>query len=303
MLAAHCLRDVGSGRVQGNLATEVQARLRKGLETPPPAWTRWLKQGGAKAWIERRSKAMEALVQAGAGYWTPPFGEPEWVVIPAGEFWMGEGAEAHQVYLDSYAIARVPITNAQYHLFVQATGHHAPSHWEENRPPKGLESHPVVRVEWGDAMAYCKWLGQATGQPVTLPTEAQWERAARGDKDRRAYPWGDLFDPMKCNSKELGLGATTPVGIFPEGASPEGILDLSGNVGEWCSRWYAEDAYRGRVGRITRNPADPRTGDLRVLRGGSFYEDRNRVRCAIRYWLNPNSWGGLLGFRVARGSP
>ncbi|MCX6030886.1 MAG: SUMF1/EgtB/PvdO family nonheme iron enzyme [Chloroflexi bacterium] len=308
VLAAHCLRDVGSGRVQGNLAAEVQGRLRKGVETPPSVWTRWLKKAGAKAWIERRSKAMEALVQAGAGYWTPPFGEPEWVLILAGEFWMGEGAETHQVYLDSYAIGRVPITNAQYHLFVQATSHPAPSYWEENRPPRELESHPVVRVTWDDAVAYCHWLGQATGQPVTLPTEAQWERAARGDKDRRAYPWGDLFEPTKCNNAELGLRTTTPVGIFPEGASPEGaspegVLDLAGNVWEWCSDWYAEDAYRQRAGRITRNPAGPRTGDHRVLRGGSWGNDRNVVRCASRDRSLPDGRSDHGGFRVARSSP
>ncbi|MEZ4770339.1 MAG: SUMF1/EgtB/PvdO family nonheme iron enzyme [Caldilineales bacterium] len=127
----------------------------------------------------------------------------------------------------------MPTTNAQYLLFVQASGHEAPNGWQDNRPPKGLESYPVVRVSGHDAVDYCDWLSQAMGRHITLPSEAEWEKAARGDKDKRLYPWGDTFEATRCNSDALGLGGTTPVGIFPEGASLYGCLDMSGNVDEW----------------------------------------------------------------------
>ena len=103
---------------------------------------------------------------------------------------MGSENEAHLVILPAYAIARVPITNAQYQLFVNAAGHPPPPHWEEDRIPKGLESHPVVNVSWHDAIAYCQWLSQVTGKTITLPSEAEWEKAARGDKERAAIPLG-----------------------------------------------------------------------------------------------------------------
>jgi formylglycine-generating enzyme required for sulfatase activity len=133
---------------------------------------------------------MNALVRAGAGYWTPPYGEPEWVEIPAGEFTMGSDDELHKVKLPAYAIARVPVTNAQYQLFVAAAGHPAPKHWPDGRIPKGLESHPVVNVSWRDAVAYCAWLRRATGKAITLPSEAEWEKAARGGSRRARIPLG-----------------------------------------------------------------------------------------------------------------
>src|SRR5207249_3699107 len=102
----------------------------------------------------------------------------------------------------------------------------------EGQPPKGKASHPVVHVSWHDVRAYCEWLSKVTGKAIRLPTEAEWEKAARGDKDKRTYPWGDVFDSAKCNSRELGLGDTSPVGVFPAGASPYGVLDVAGNVWE-----------------------------------------------------------------------
>jgi formylglycine-generating enzyme required for sulfatase activity len=274
VLAAECLRDVGTSRVQGNLETEVQQRLRKELETPPPLLSRWLKRLGPKGWIERREKAMEALVRAGSGYWSPPYGEPEWVHIPDGEFWMGsqQGYEdekpQHKINLAAYRIARVPVTNNQYHLFVRNCGHPAPNHWEEDRPPKGLESHPVVNVSWHDAMAYCKWLSEVTGEKITLPSEAEWEKAARGDRDRRVYPWGDTFDPSRCNCWNLGLGRTTPVGIFPDGASPYGCLDMSGNVWEWT---------RSLWGRTSVN----RISVIHIIRRMDGRNSMRRMKCAV----------------------
>jgi formylglycine-generating enzyme required for sulfatase activity len=291
VLAAECLRDVGSNRVQGDLLDEVQQRLRKELETPlPKGWLgsvqSFVSRGmRTKVLAERRSAAAVALARIGGeSYWSQPYGEPEWINIPAGPFWMGEGSEEHQVEVAAYAIARVPVTNAQYQLFVQATSYGTPRHWEEGRPPKGEESHPVVAVSWNDALAYCEWLSRMTGKKITLPSEAEWEKAARGDKDRRVYPWGGTFDPTRCNSYELGLNDTTPAGIFPNGASPYGCLDMAGNVWEWTRSLYQNYPYDPRDGR-----EDLEAGGGRVLRGGSFYNSQNDVRCAFRYGSSPDA--------------
>ena len=123
VLAAECLRDIGSGRVVGDLEQDVQQRLRKGIEEPPPLMSRLIRRIGTRAWIERRSAAMDAIVRAGGGYWTMPYGEPEWVVVPAGGFWMGsergdsDERPQHRLHLDEFRISRTPITNAQYLYF------------------------------------------------------------------------------------------------------------------------------------------------------------------------------------------
>ncbi len=303
VLAAECLRDVGGNRVQGNLRQEVQQRLREDLEAPPPLLVRWFKSVGVKNWIEQRAKAMEALVRTGAGFWTMPYGEPEWVKISAGTGWMGSRdgraneRPLHLIELDAFLIARVPITNAQYHVFIQSTRHKAPQHWQEDRPPKGLESHPVTYVSWHDALTYCLWLSRETGKPITLPSEVQWERAARGDKDQREYPWGDRFEATWCNSEALGLGATTPVGIFPEGASRYGCLDMVGNVWEWTSSLMGDYPYPGQ-GSTRRAREDLMARGDRVLRGGAFGYGPVFMRCASRSDGNPDGLGPAVGFRV-----
>ncbi|MCP4428208.1 MAG: SUMF1/EgtB/PvdO family nonheme iron enzyme, partial [Chloroflexi bacterium] len=200
VLASECIRDVGDGRVNRKLVTSVSQRLRADLEVPfelPKAqprsrWSRLFQKEEEpltekqliQNWVEQRSAAMNALVRAGAGYWTQPYGEPEWVEIPAGPFTMGDES-VRQVNVPAFAIARTPISNAQYLLFVTASDHPAPQHWQDNRIPKGLESHPVVNVNWYDAIAYCQWLSGVTGKNIALPSEAEWEKAARGDKDAR----------------------------------------------------------------------------------------------------------------------
>jgi formylglycine-generating enzyme required for sulfatase activity len=237
-------------------------------------------------------------------FWRLPYGEPVWVTIPAGEFWLGgegeyDGKPMQRLYLSEYRIARTPITNAQYQLFVEAAKHRAPDHWDNGRSPKGKESHPVVNVSWADASAYCAWLSERTGQPITLPSEAEWEKAARGDKDQRLYPWGDNFEATRCNSRELGLGETTPVGIFPEGVSPYGCLDMAGNVLEWTrseKKAYPYDPHDGREDT-------DRTGVPRVLRGGSFSNTERSARCAYRYSNHPDDGYNNYGFRVGWGAP
>ncbi|MCB8986114.1 MAG: SUMF1/EgtB/PvdO family nonheme iron enzyme, partial [Ardenticatenaceae bacterium] len=156
ILAAECLRDVGRSRVQGAIAEEIPMQLRSCLEVPPSSKLTRFFGGGLppKSWIEGRAAVVDSMVRGGSGYWTKPYGEPEWVEIPAGEFIMGSEAgkddekPQHTLHLNAFWISRVPITNAQYLLFVEVTGHRSPRNWEDNRPPKGLESHPVVAVDW-----------------------------------------------------------------------------------------------------------------------------------------------------------
>ena len=318
VLASECIRDVGNNRMDGDLQSKIQSQLRTELETPVPSG--WLgaiqirlKRGLSPEQIrEQRIAAASALAKIGGQqFWTMPYGEPEWITIPAGEFWMGGegpyyGKPVHKLSLPEYQIARVPVTNAQYAIFVKAASYQAPSGWEEGRPPKGKESHPVVNVSWFDAMAYCAWLGKVTGKNISLPSEAEWEKAARGPStgsgSQRAYPWGDPFDSSKCNSSELGLDGTTPVGIFLEGASPYGLLDMSGNVWEW-TRSFGYD-----VSKYPYNPADGREDISRKdvsrgLRGGSFLYVAVGVRCAYRDRSYPDLRGDHYGFRVVVCSP
>jgi formylglycine-generating enzyme required for sulfatase activity len=315
VLAAEAVRDVGQARIEGDLAGEIQARLRKAFETP-------LKRGDdLTTQIQRRAAAAEALGKIESGgygaqpaFWTLPYGEPVWVEIPAGEFWMGsenitdDEKPVHKVSLERYWIAKVPITNAQYRLFVEATGHAAPRHWENGNISRGLESHPVVRVTWHDAMAYCRWLSEVTGKSITLPSEAEWEKAARGGllppsvppgggevKGGREYPWGDAWKEGYCNSSELGVGGTTPVGIFPEGASPYGCLDMAGNVWEWTRSIFKVYSYRTEDGR-----EDLEAGNegRRVVRGGAFNYYEGGARCAYRFRNYPSNDDTYRGFRV-----
>jgi len=297
VLAAECIRDVGGNRIEGGLERQIQYNLRKELDSPPPFLTRMFKKYSPKGWIERKSIAVQAMARAGAGFWKQPYGEPEWADIPAGEFWMGSFDEIQmdKLKLDHFMMSKVPITNAQYYLFVKGPADRCPPCWEDGRPQKGKESHPVVRVSWFDAMAYCEWLSKMTGKSITLPSEAQWEKAARGDKDRREYPWGDKFDSVKCNSNELGLNDTTPVGIFQNGASPYGVLDMSGNVWELTRSLYKEYPYGPNDGR---EDIDASEDESRVLRGGAFDDNPRSVRCASRNWYAPDGRNYSLGFRV-----
>jgi formylglycine-generating enzyme required for sulfatase activity/energy-coupling factor transporter ATP-binding protein EcfA2 len=311
VLAAECLRDAGANRVVGDLETEIRDRLTRELETPVShgrfgivhtLFTR----GMTPEWATRRRiAAAEALGRiGGAQFWTRPYGEPEWVRIPGGPFTMGEGTQAHRVDLADFAIARVPITNAQYRLFVQATGHQAPSRWEAGRIPRGKEGHPVVSVDFQDSLAYCRWLSGSTGKWIALPSEAEWEKAARGGDDRRAYPWGDTFDASKCNTVDLDLSATTPVGIFPVGASPYGCLDMAGNVWEWTRSLWGRDwqqpafAYPYRPHDERREALDAGYSVLRVVRGGSWFFHRDLACCAFRSRRLPDLQRDDLGFRV-----
>jgi len=158
----------------------------------------------------------------------------------------------------------------------------------------------VVGVSWYEAAAYCGWLTAELddGHTYRLPTEAEWERAARGSQGHR-YPWGDEWREERCNSVEAGLGATSPVGLFPRGAAEGGIHDMVGNVWEWCRDWYGADYYARS--QDARNPTGPKRGSGRVLRGGSWYNSGpSRCRCGVRNWNAPWSRVGGMGFRCVR---
>ncbi|MGH8545721.1 MAG: SUMF1/EgtB/PvdO family nonheme iron enzyme [Gammaproteobacteria bacterium] len=293
VLAAECVRDAGANRIVGDLETDLRMRLRRELETPVArglfgkVHTLFTRGMTAEAATRRRIAAAEALGKIGGNqFWTLTHGEPEWVQIPAGDFTMGDPHEEHRVHLPDYAISRVPVTNGQYQLFVQATDHEPPENWNGKRAPRGKEIHPVVTESWRDALAYCRWLTGVTGKPITLPSEAEWEKAARGADDAREYPWAGPFDAARCNVHESGFGDTTPVGIFQDGASPYGCLDMAGNVWEW-TRSLLHFQYPYDPDDRKREDLDAGDDVWRVVRGGSWNNDRGFARCAYRGRYRP----------------
>jgi serine/threonine-protein kinase len=263
---------------------------------------------------QRPGNAALVKLQAETRHWfplkTPPL-DIEWITIPAGTFLMGSDKSKdcmayddempqHSVHLPEYHIARYPITNAQYLAFVRAAGHPAPEYWANGEPPPSQADHPVVNVIWHDAHAYCAWASRVSGCSIRLPSEAEWEKAARR-ADGRTWPWGDdLPDASRCNFNR-NVGGTTPVGSYPRGASLYEVLDMAGNVWEWTSSRWAEYPYAASDGREAMDGKDDDSG--RVLRGGSYYNQAEFVRCAFRDWYVPNSWDVGIGFRVAASPP
>ena len=220
------------------------------------------------------------------------------VKIPAGEFTMGsdgytdEEKPAHRVYLDEYYIDKLEVTNRQYKRFCDLTGKGYPTSSDFRNNPDG----PVARISWHDARGYCEWVGRR------LPTEAEWEKAARG-RDARTYPWGGRTpDGSQCNSKIEGDGYITPapVGHFPSGVSPYGCLDMAGNVAEWCSDWLAAGYYRRSPGSNPKgDSASDKTPPCRVVRGGDYWSSADHVRCAYRDGWKPTGSSNQIGFRCA----
>jgi sulfatase modifying factor 1 len=258
---------------------------------------------------------------------------PNLARIPAGEFLMGaagtgdpgdpgeDDRPVHRVYVSEFLIGRCPVTQDEYARFVRATGHPPPAVrslprisaggrealfkelaaayvWDDGAPPPGRGSHPVVLVTCEDAVAYCQWMSETLGRGVRLPTEAEWEKAARGRTEGLAYPWGEDLDPSRANflvdpavKSERG---TTPVGSYPP--NPYGLHDMAGNAWEWVSDWY------GRVYYATSEPSDPRgprEGHLRIVRGGSWVsEDAGMLRCSYRHKVPPDTYAYSIGFRI-----
>jgi formylglycine-generating enzyme len=261
------------------------------------------------------------------------------VMVSAGEFLMGSPDDGvsydderpqRKVFVGSFRIDRHEITNAFYRQFVAATGHHPPSHlkpeltlWVHGAPLPGGEQHPVVNVSWEDAIAYCRWQGKR------LPTEAEWEKAARG-ADGRLYPWGNDWDFTRANSasywagrtiefkdgeewkafwmtgdgarlsRERGLNRevlTLPVGSFPDGASPYGLLDMAGNASEWVQDWYEPYSY---LNALLSDPQGPNGQLLKVVRGGSWLKPARNLRTSDRDYAFPSDRASGIGFRCAK---
>jgi formylglycine-generating enzyme required for sulfatase activity len=283
---------------------------------------------------KERASAGDALAQLGdprfgADAWYLPNEDLlGFVEIPKGPFTMGTRKEdipgllerfggkrdwyehetpQHTVDLPTYYIARYPVTAAQFRAFVEGSGHEP----GDSDSLRGIDDHPVVWISWHEAQAYCDWLTErlrawkGTPEPlasllreenwqIMLPSEAQWEKAARGTEPRQ-FPWGDKQDSERANYDATGIGATNAVGCFPHGASPYEVEELNGNVWEWTRTQWQNDYedYQPDLG----------VDDRAVLRGGAFYTDGRFVRCAFRYHVGPHGRGNYFGFRVVCGVP
>ncbi|TKB57173.1 MAG: formylglycine-generating enzyme family protein [Nitrospira sp.] len=226
------------------------------------------------------------------------------VLIPAGEFWMGspvgeaDERPRHRVYLDAYSMDKFEVTVSQYAEFMRSTGRRAPEDWDQVNIGKHSDL-PVVGVDWQDADAYCRWAEKR------LPTEAEWEKAARGT-DGRMYPWGNerptsrLANFGKEFTKNVYDKALAPVGSYEAGKSPYGLHHMAGNVWEWTADWHDEHFY---TKSSQRNPTGPLSGESRVLRGGSWDNSSGAMRSAYRYRSSPTHRFDYMGFRCARDSP
>ena len=243
------------------------------------------------------------------------------VEIPEGSFMMGEGAQRHEVTLPTFYIGRYHVTVAQFRTFTEETG------VEPGTPDtlRGPANHPVAWVSWYEARQYCEWLtrkltglslkadmtereqlfwqGLRDGSTVvTLPSEAEWEKAARGE-DGSTYPWGDEIDPDKANYRDTGIGTTSPVGCFPAGLSPYGVADMSGNTWNWMRSLMGRDLKKLEFGY----PYDPSDGRenldaepevLRGMRGGAFPVEPERARSTFRDGVPPSGRDDADGFRL-----
>jgi len=240
------------------------------------------------------------------------------IQIPAGEFLMGTSSQQvqsllrtedwakewlekelfkieqpqHKISLPSFFIARAPVINLEYQEFILDTNHRVPRNWFGFSFPEDTESHPVTEVSLADALAFCTWISEKTGEKFRLPTEAEWERAAKGN-DNRVYPWGNDFDPWRCNTKESGKAGTTPIlNYSPGGDSPWGISDMAGNVMEWTNSIMKPYPFEQKPPKEERVEC--------VVRGGSWYYSHRLARCSSRETVLSTFTSPALGFRIVR---
>ncbi len=230
---------------------------------------------------------------------TPPVSLIPWAFIPAGRFDMGNPYDRgqmplHIVLVSGFWMDRTEVTNGQYEQCVLAgvcdlpassSSYSRPAYFDNSQ----YSTYPVVYVDWNDADSFCRWAGGR------LPTEAEWEHAARGSDDRR-YPWGDQAPERSLSNFDFNVGDTAPVGIHPLGASPYGVLDMAGNVEEWVADWF-EAGYASQS--PISDPEGPANTGVRVVRGGSWLDNLNMVRADIRLGYPPDSAFINLGFRCA----
>jgi formylglycine-generating enzyme required for sulfatase activity len=227
------------------------------------------------------------------------------VLVPAGEFTMGrtkltkddstkmrpivllDDRPEHKVHVDAFWMDATEVTQEQYARFLKARPRPAPYHWVDGKVPAGQEQFPAHNVDWDDGAAYCGWQGKR------LPTEAEWERAARGGREGFSYPWGDKIEAGKARyGVDTGPG---PVGKFT--ANDFGLYDMAGSVSEWTSDWFEREYYKSSP---ARNPQGPETGVYKVIRGGAWSDSGPRVTVFFRNWVRPNQKTPNLGFRCVK---
>jgi formylglycine-generating enzyme len=220
------------------------------------------------------------------------------VAIPAGWFSMGSeiGQDnekpVHRVWVDGFLLGACQVTNSEYSRFLETTATDSPPLWRD--PNFNHPLQPVVGVSWFEAVHYCDWLSQRTGRRFRLPTEAEWERAARGGAEGGQFPWGDASPQTLPDYERRWKNGPEPVGRFAPNAF--GLYDICENVHEWCSDWYQADYYRISP---EKNPRGPETGTRRASRGGSWRHHIKVTRCAARSSIPPEFQYADYGFRVA----
>ena len=251
-------------------------------------------------------------------------GHGDFVYVPAGAFKMGDNfgdgepreLPVHTVELDAFYIGKYEVTNGEWKKFQADPLYDDPKIWPASRPvPRDQspywtqpqnhggatpdsDNYPVIGVNWDAATAYCKWVSIKTGKTYRLPTEAEWEKAARGT-DQRRFPWGNTINPTYANyTGSQRFDTVRPVGFFPTGASPYGAMDMAGNLMEWCQDWYSRNYYEVSP---KKNPPGPAQGAYRVLRGGSFFFEGQDLRTYARSgaWASFQAFR-MVGFRAAR---
>lgn len=225
--------------------------------------------------------------------------EPDLVLISAGDFLMGSDTgqddeqPVHRVWVSAFALGKYPVTNQEYTCFLQATGTGVPKAW--NDPRFNHPDQPVVAVSWDAASAYCRWLSELCGQPYRLPTEAEWEKAARGGVEGQQYPWGNAL-PHWMNPYGRGEAVEQLDLVGHDPPNGLGLHNMGDLVHVWCSDWYAADYYRRSV---SSDPQGPAAGVRRASRGGAWRHHLKVTRCAARSSLPPDRAFTDYGFRVA----
>lgn len=229
------------------------------------------------------------------------------VAIPGGEFLRGltykwadydvkwypnpakDDTPARKIHVDSFYMDEAEVTNQRYAVFVQATHHRAPFDWREGTPPADRANYPVVDISWDDATDFCRWEGKR------LPTEAEWERAARGNREGSMYPWGDRKITTEDAVYNLVDG---PRAVCSKAKNDFGLCDMIGNVWEWCADWYGQHYYQDAP---ASNPTGPETGMYRVLRGGSWFDVPPLfLTVSYRSWARQNERSPTIGFRCVK---
>ncbi len=227
--------------------------------------------------------------------------EPDMILIPAGSFMMGSDSNetnekpAHQVTLNAFYIGKFEITNRQYKAFIEFTGLKPPSTWEDGNFPEQLADHPITGITWEDAYAYCDWLSDFAKKKYRLPTEAEWERAARGGLKEMKFPWGNDINKLRANFGKNYSEGTTPAGKIKP--NEFGVCDMAGNVAEWTADWFLDEYY---AQSSKENPKGPDNGSKKVVRGGSWRDDPEDIRVSVRKYESPTSASEYIGFRVVR---